>query len=136
MGKWVKIFLNDKEYKGLYQVAVIAVNNNYILFEEKFKKGVLKLSDIKSISDADISKRKLEKIHTIITKDILDDYNPYQQFAGKKCHIRLKCNSFFAFPQGYYDTKINSVTEDAIVITQREKTIAIKISDVLMIFEN
>jgi transcriptional regulator with XRE-family HTH domain len=135
VGKWAKIFLKDKEFQGLYQVAVIAVNNSYIVFEDNSKRGVLKISDIKSMSDADISKRKLEKMEPISTIEISEDYNPYKQFIGKKCTIRLKCNSLLSFPQGYYNPKVCSVNEDGILIEQTGKTIAIKICDVLMIIE-
>jgi transcriptional regulator with XRE-family HTH domain len=136
VGKWVKIFLNDKGFQGLYQVAVIAVNNNYIIFESNLKRGVIKISDIKTMIDAGISKRKAEKMQPIKTMEISEDYNPYKQFIGSNCNIKLNCNSLLSFPQGYYDAKINSVAEEGIIIEQSEKSIAIKISDVLMVIEN
>lgn len=135
VGKWVKIFLNDKEFQGLYQVAITAVNDEYILFEKNLKKGVLKISDIKSMSDADISKRKLDEMQAVTTMEITDDYNPYQELIGLNCQIRLKCNSYFSYPQGYYDVKVISAAEDGIIIEQGKKTIAVKISDILMIVE-
>jgi len=136
VGKLVNIFLKDKEFQGLYQVAVTAVNDRYVLFEEKSKMGVLKIFDIKSISDTDADKRKLEKMQPIITKEMLDDDNPYQQFVGKCCNIRLKCNTLFTTAQGFYHAEISSVTEDGIIVAQKEKMSAIKISDVLMIIES
>jgi transcriptional regulator with XRE-family HTH domain len=135
VGKWVKILLNDKEYQGLYQAAVLAVNNHYIIFEEKAKRGILKTPDIKSMSNFNFSDKKLEKMQPIMPMEISNDYNPFSEFVGKNCLIRLKCSSFFSFPQGYYDAKIESTTEDGIVISQKGKSTAIKISDVLMIIE-
>lgn len=135
VGKWVKIFLNDKEYQGIYQAAVLAINNHYIIFEEKAKRGILKTSDIKSMTSFNFSDKKLEKMQPITPMEISNDYNPFNEFVGKNCLIRLKCSSFFSSPQGYYDAKIESTTEGGIVISQKGKNTAIKIADILMIRE-
>lgn len=135
VGKWVKIFLNDKEFQGLYRVAIIAANNKFVLFEQKSKKGVVKIADIKSMLDSDISKRKLESMKPIVTKEISEDYNPYEHFINVNCHIRLKCNSLFSSMQGYYNVKIKSVVQAGVIVEQKGKEIAIKVSDVLMIIE-
>lgn len=135
IGKWVKIFLDDKEFKGLYKVGIVAMNKEFIIFEDKAKKGVIKISDIKSMSSEDISKLKYDKIKSIATREISDEYIPYKEFQGITCNIRLKCSSLFTTPQGYYHAKVFSVTEGGIIIEQKGKEIAIKTSDILMIME-
>ena len=135
LGKYVKILLDDKEFQGLYQVAIISVNDNYIVFEENSKKGVLKTQDIKVISEANISGKKSLKAPQILSLELSDDVNPYEQFIGKTCMIRLKCNSFFSYPQGFYSCEIHSVTNDNITIAQKESLVIVKISDVLLVKE-
>ncbi|ERI93673.1 DNA-binding helix-turn-helix protein [Clostridiales bacterium oral taxon 876 str. F0540] len=135
-GKWVKIYLNDREFQGIYRAAVVAVNSNYIIFEQKSKKGVLKTSDIRSISNLSIMPKRPESAETIVTREFSENCNPYEGFEGKICHIRLKCNSLFTSFQGYYDAEISSVSEDGIIIIQKGKETAVKTSDILMIIEN
>jgi Predicted transcriptional regulators len=135
LGKYAKILLDDREFQGLYQVFIIGVNDNYIVFEENSKTGVLKTQDIKVISEANISSKKSLKVPQIIITELSYNINPYEQFIGKTCKIRLKCTRFLSYPQGFYSCEIQSVTNENITIAQKGSLVMVKISDVLMIKE-
>jgi transcriptional regulator with XRE-family HTH domain len=138
LGKWVKIFFNDKEFQGFYQIAVIAINNEYILFKNiKGKKGILTIENIQSISEADIYKKTKDhkKIPEIVLEDAYDNNNLLKTFIGNHCQVHFTCKSLFTFPQGIYDATVNTVTEDNILVEYNDKTSVIMTKQLLTLIE-
>lgn len=76
LGKWVKVFLNDREFNGLYCIAIVAEVKSFLLFiGDKGKRGLLNISAISSITDAD--KEKYKELPKIPSEDVplnLADY--------------------------------------------------------------
>lgn len=72
LGKWVKIFFNDQKFQGLYCIAAVAEEENFLLFiDAKGKRGLLNISAISSIMDADKEKyKKLPKLPVSVVKPI------------------------------------------------------------------
>ncbi|ERK31906.1 helix-turn-helix domain-containing protein [Clostridium intestinale] len=135
IGRWVKIFLDDRGFGGLYQVAMLNTDDNYLLFhDKKGKKGILKIKSILSISDADIYKKTSTKIPDI-QLDNLPLSNPLKYFEGKRCMIRYICKSMFTTPQGHFDVLVEKITPDEILINSKDKKSIIKLNRILMINE-
>jgi transcriptional regulator with XRE-family HTH domain len=135
IGRWVKIFLDDRGFGGLYQVAMLNTDDNYLLFhDKKGKKGILKIKSILSISDADIYKKTSTKIPDI-QLDNLPLSNPLKYFEGKHCMIRYICKSMFTTPQGHFDVLVEKITPDEILISSKDKKSIIKLNRILMINE-
>lgn len=138
LGRWVKVFLDDREFQGLYQVAVVSISSEYILFENtKAKRGILTVKNIKSISDADIYKRnkKQDKIPEIKIKDTLDYSNFLQIFIGTHCQIRTTCKTIFGSHIGFYDAEIEAITEGEILVQHNNIKTVIKMEDLLVLIE-
>jgi transcriptional regulator with XRE-family HTH domain len=135
IGRWVKIFLDDRGFGGLYQVAMLHIDDDYLLFhDKKGKKGILKIKSILSISDADIYKKTSTKIPDIYL-DNLPLSNPLKYFQGKRCMIRYICKSMFTTPQGHFDVLVEKITPDEILINNKNKKSIIKLNRILMINE-
>ncbi|PJI08133.1 MULTISPECIES: helix-turn-helix domain-containing protein [Clostridium] len=135
IGRWVKIFLDDRGFGGLYQVAVLDVNNDYILFQNrKGKKGILTAKSIISISDADVYKKSSDKIPEIVLRDVTE-INFFEYFKGKHCTVHFICKSMFAGPQGCFDALVKEITDDEILIINRKRNSVIKIERILMMVE-
>ncbi len=135
IGRWVKIFLDDRGFGGLYQVAMLNIDDDYLLFhDKKEKKGILKIKSILSISDADIYKKTSTKIPDIYL-DNLPLSNPLKYFEGKRCMIRYICKSMFTTPQGHFDVLVEKITPDEILINNKNKKSIIKLNRILMINE-
>lgn len=135
IGRWVKVFLDDKGFGGLYQVAMLHTDDNYLLFhDKKNKKGILRIKSILSISDADIYKKTSTKIPDI-QLDNLPLSNPLKYFEGKHCMIRYICKSIFSTPQGYFDAIIEKITTDELLINNKGTKSIINLDRILMINE-
>ena len=86
VGKWVKVFLKDKEFNGFYCIAIIAIKNSYMLFmDDKGKQGLLDMTTITSISGYNDHKHKkqLEKLPSIPRLELNGDLLNY--FMEKLC---------------------------------------------------
>ncbi|MBK1813596.1 helix-turn-helix transcriptional regulator [Clostridium sp. YIM B02505] len=135
LGRWVKIFLDDKVYEGIYETAIIAMDNDYIMFQDKkSKRGIVAIESIISVSDADIYKRKQDNIPEVTLQEetgtALLEY-----FKGKRCKIRFKCKSIFTKPQGYFDVLVERITCDEVCIDSKGSKSIIKLDRILFIEE-
>ena len=136
LGKWATILFYDKECQGLPFVAIVALSNEYVMFENRSKKGLIRISDIRSIYEAKPSKKQSLKLPGITPFELLDDHNPYLNFMDKKCLIRFRRGPFSAqYFGGYNSAQIKSIAEDTITIQRKSATIIIKTADILMIME-
>ncbi len=142
IGKWVKIFLNDNEFKGLYCAAILAITEGRILFiDEKGKKGLLNLSDVVSVSEADVYKKKnrLQSLPPPPKLDLNGDTSLLLQFTDAECDIRLKQTTPFNYvkPGGFYRVRVSSADGEEIVICNSNNAISvIRQKDILLIIEH
>lgn len=135
IGRWVKIFLNDHEFKGLYQVALLAISKDYILFHDrKGKKGILSVKSIISMSDADIYKRNPEKAAPISLEN-MSDKNFIEYFQGKHCQVRLICDSLLNSFHAFFDVIVEKITDNEILIKSTKTESIVKLDKILMITE-
>lgn len=134
--QWVKIFLNDREFHGFHCIAVVSEIGNYLLFiDNKGKKGLLNLSAISSIGDADTKKYKaLPKIPSVNS-----DLNLTNYFADVKCNLRKRQQHPFSVtkPTGFYSAAVNEINEEKIAVqdTAQNKTYTIAANELLYIIE-
>lgn len=138
LGKWVKVFLDDESFGGFYEIAIIAIDQEYLMFHNtKDQLGIVSIRNIKSISEADIYSRrkKAEDIPTISLRTFPDGYNMLQYFVGKQCKIHLECKSLFRSPGSFYKSEISDITEDSILITYKKQKSVIKKNRILAIIE-
>ncbi len=136
LGKWVTILLYDKEFRGLPLAAIVAVNSEYVMFESKAKKGLFKLADIRSITEAKLSRKQESKLPRVTPFELPDGYDPCLYFIGKKCLIRFRRGPFSAqYFGGYNSAQIKAIAEGTITIMRKAAEIVIKTSDILMIME-
>lgn len=136
--KWVKLFLNDKEFNGFYCVAIIEIGNNFLIFmDEKGKMGMLNISAITSVSEADTSKYK--ELPELFNVQSEKNNVSSELFIGKACDVKLRQEApllNFTKPGGIYNAHIVSITDNEIILKeQNEKLCTITLSNVLFIKE-
>lgn len=139
IGRWVKLFLKDKAYQGFYCIAIIGMNQSHVLFmDDKGKRGVLDLSTISSISDADVNrhKKRLENLPAI-PKEGTSQSTLFQYFHEKTCEIRLKQNNLsFTKMAGYYAVVVRAITDNSITVCGSNGLLStLKLTDILFIKE-
>lgn len=135
LGKWVKIYFNDKGYGGVYQAGVIDINDKYLLFiDEDNKLGILTIKNIHSIKLADIYKKK-EHVPRFDIHEHAGSYNLLYNFLGKTCEIHLVCKSYFSAPGGFFGALIEDITIDSIIVLYNKKRSIINIDDLLIMME-
>jgi transcriptional regulator with XRE-family HTH domain len=135
IGRWVKIFLDDPAYGGLYQVAIYAVKKDFIIFEDtKSKIGIVSIDKIASISDSYIYDKPNKKIPSITLNNTLFQ-DSLKYFEGKHCQLHLVCKSLFSHPQGYFDALVEKMSGDEILINVNQKKSIIKFEKLLVMVE-
>ena len=124
VGKWVKIFLDEQSFGGFYQVAIIAMDEKFLLFQNTDSTiGIVTVKNIKTITEADIYRRKKnpDDIPKITLKTVPEDYNMLNYFVVRNCKIHLECKSLFRSPGGFYNAVISDVSEDSILVTYKNQ---------------
>lgn len=137
--KWVKLFLNDKEFHGFYCIAIIEIGKDFLAFiDDKGKVGMLNISTIASVSEANTRKYKELPNLSNTPTEILETLP--ECFDGKLCTIRLRqeisgSHNFTKLGAISY-VHINVVTDRQITVSdQHQKTCTVIPSDVLFIME-
>lgn len=137
IGKWLQIFLKDKEFNGFYRVVLISIQNTQLLLmDDKCKAILIDMTSVGTISEL-TSEKQIKKLPIISADKKIPDIRGY--FIDKKCDIRLKQElPFLAFnkPGGFYSVWVISIS-DEVVIAQDMKgdKHTVKMSDVLFIKE-
>ncbi len=135
--KWVKLFLNDKEFHGFYCVAITEIGKDFLAFiDDKGKVGLLNISAITSVSEADTRKCKALPKLSNAPSEILKTLP--KCFDGKLCTIRLRQEKGFGFTkQGAIPyVHINAITDSQITASEQNgKMCTVIPSDVLFIKE-
>ncbi len=133
--KWVKIFLNDREFQGLYCIAIVAEVENFLLFiDDKGKRGLLNISAISSITDAD--KEKYKELPKIPSEDI--DLNLADYFTDMKCNLkkRQQLSLSVVKPISFCSVTVNEInTEKIIIHDKKSKTSTVAATEMLCIME-
>lgn len=141
VGKWVQVFLNDKEFQGFYCIALIAIWKSYLFFmDDKGKHGLLNEVAVRSISEFSNGKKPKREFPNPSCREEVCNTN---YFLGKKCEIRLRQEGFisllgtgFVKPGGFYSATIESISHDAVnVLDQHDCKHTVKLADVLFIKE-
>lgn len=135
LGKWVKIFLNDIGYGGVYQAGVIDIDDKHLLFiNQDNELGLLSIKRIRSIMLADIYKRK-KAVPNFTINEHKAGHNLLDNFLGKTCEIHVSCQSYITSPGGFYRAVIEKITENNIMIQYSNKRSMIELEELLVIFE-
>lgn len=142
LGKWVTLLLNDIDLGTIPLAAITAMNYDYVVFEMKGKMGAIKTSDIKTISEANISEKKAAALSPIKVFDLKNGDNPYKMFIGKKCSIKLRRD----FSPGIFSgsvsvawlpsTEIIAVTDGNMTVLYKKKEMLVNTGDVLTVIES
>lgn len=135
VGKWVQVFLNDREFNGFYCVALICIQKSFFIFmDEKRKLILIEQSSIRSISEFEKSTSKLPTIPKQETVAYIDAY-----FLKKKCDLKLKQeNPIWGYnkPGGFYSILFENISDNIITIQDvNGNRQSIKLADVLFIKE-
>ena len=73
VGKWVRIFLKDREFNGLHCVALVSIQKSYlIIMNDKGKLGFIDGYSVSTISDF-VDKKKQMKLPPIPSKESIKD---------------------------------------------------------------
>lgn len=135
LGKWVKVFLNDREFNGLYCIAIVAEVKSFLLFiGDKGKRGLLNISAISSITDAD--KEKYKELPKIPSEDVplnLADY-----FTNMKCNLKKRQQLPFSVvkPISLCSVTIDEINAEKIVVhDKKSKTYTVAATEMLYIME-
>ena len=132
IGKWVQIFLKDREFHGFHRVAAVAISNSLLLFmDDKGQYGLLQESSIRSISCLPAEKAALPPI-----PECKGDISNF--LMGKKCEIRLKQSVPFTYakPGAFYPVTLDDLSEGIITLQGAHSSKGtVMLSDVLFIKE-
>ena len=139
VGKWVRIFLKDREFNGLHCVALVSIQKSYlIIMNDKGKLGFIDGYSVSTISDF-VDKKKQMKLPPIPSKESIKDIGNY--LVGKRCDVRLKQNNLllglgFIKPGGFYSVTIENISNDEVIACDLNKCKhTSRLSDVLYIKE-
>ena len=133
--KWVKIFLRDGEFHGFYCVAIIEIGKEFLVFlDDKGKAGLLNISAIASISEADSRKyRELPELSNV-PSEILKTLP--ECFGGKVCTIRFRREKGGAKQSAIPGVHIDAITDSRVTARGRDgETYTVYTLDVLFIKE-
>ena len=137
IGKWLQIFLKDREYNGFYRVGLMSIQKTQLFVIDDKCKGILvDLNSVSTISEL-TDEKQIKKLPAIPTGKIIPNISDY--FIDKKCDIKMKQEQpllGFQKPGGFYSVLISSIS-DEIVTAQDMKgnKHIIKMSDILFIKE-
>lgn len=133
--RWVKLFLNDKEFHGFYCVAIIEIGKDFLVFiDDKGKVGLLNISTITLISEADIRKYKELPPLSDTPTEILSSLP--ECFDGKLCTIRLRQEKGSIKRVAIASVHINSISDAQITASdQNGNMCTVNLSDILFIME-
>ena len=137
LGRWLQIFLKDKEFNGFYRVGLIAIQNTrLLLMDEKRKAVLLDISSVCTIS-ALTDEKQTGKLPMLPASETIPNANDY--FINRNCDIKLKQGQpLFGFnkPGGFYSVLVTGISDEVITAQDRKgKKHTVKMSDVLFIKE-
>ena len=85
IGKWVRIFLKDQEFKGFHCVAFVAMYNSFlIIMDDKGKLGLVDGDSVNTILDF-ANEKKIMKLPAIPDREAVKDICSY--LVNRKCDV-------------------------------------------------
>ena len=137
IGKWLQVFLKDKEFNGFYCVGLIAIQNTQLLLMDDRGKSILvDTSSVNSISNF-TNEKQIEKLQAIPSNETITDVGYY--FINKKCDIKFKQEHpllGFNKPGGFYSVLVMSISDEIITVHDvKNRRLTFKMSDVLFMKE-
>lgn len=138
LGQWATMFLHGKDMTLIKLAAITAMNDEYIVFEKESKMGIIKISEIKSISEPMINEKKANALPPISTFELRDCDNPYKLVIGRPCIIMLKQRDFSLIrnSQSFTSATITEITDGNLTVSFRGKELIIKADDIFVVIEN
>lgn len=137
IGKWLQVFLKDKEFSGFYCVGLVAIRSTLLLFMDH--KGKAILIDTSSVSTicSFTNERQMKKLPAIPSGETITNLG--ESFTNKKCNIKLKQEHPLLGvqkPGGFYAVLVTRISDGAVAARdEKGGTITVKMSDVLFIKE-
>ena len=132
IGKWVQLFLKDREFHGFYRVAIVAISQPLLLFmDDKGQYGLLQENSIRSISCLPVEQTPLPPIPK--RREKISDF-----LIGKTCEVRLKQEEPFSYakPGDFYPATLYSIADGVIAFHDAHSSRStVMLSDVLFIKE-
>lgn len=137
IGKWLQVFLKDREFNGFYRVGLIAVQKTQLLFADDQCRAVLidgtSVCTVSELTD----EKQIKKLPLIPGAETVPNVRDY--FTDKKCDIKLKQEQpLFGFnkPGGFYSVLVAGISDEAVIAQDAKgNKHMIKMSDVLFIRE-
>lgn len=137
IGKWLQVFLKDKEFNGFYCVGLVTIRNTQLLLiDDKGKAIFLDTSSVRTISSF-TNERQMKKLPAIPSGEPITNLGEF--FTNKICNIKLKQDHpllGFQKPGGFYAVLVTRISDDAVAARdEKGGNITVKLSDVLFIKE-
>lgn len=137
IGKWVQVFLKDKEFNGFYCIALVAIQDSQLLFvDDKCKAILIAATSISTISNF-TKEKQMKKLPPIPDGETIADVGDC--FINRTCDIKMKQeHPLFGFnkPGGFYSVLIDCISADAATAHNLDGgSHIIKMADVLFIKE-
>jgi transcriptional regulator with XRE-family HTH domain len=137
IGKWLQIFVKDKEFNGFYCVGLISIKNTQLLLmDDKCKAILMDMTSVGTISEL-TNEKQIKKLPIIPADKIIPNISDY--FIDKKCDIRLKQKQpllGFNKPGGFYSVLVISISNKVVIAKDMKgNKHTIQMSDVLFIKE-
>ena len=137
IGKWLQVFLKDKEFNGFYCVGLVTIRNTQLLLiDDKGKAIFLDTSSVRTISIF-TNERQMKKLPAIPSGESITNLSKF--FTNKICNIKLKQDHpLLGFQKlgGFYAVLVTRISDDAVAARdEKGGNITVKLSDVLFIKE-
>lgn len=137
IGKWLQVFLKDKEFNGFYCVGLIAIQNTQLLLMDDNGKHILMdISSVNSISNF-TNEKQIKKLPALPSNENITDVSYY--FINKKCDVKFKQEHpllGFNKPGGFYSVLVMSISDEIVTVHDiKDRKHTFKMSDVLFIKE-
>ena len=137
IGRWLQVFLKDKEFNGFYCVGLIAIQNTQLLLMDDQRKAVfIDTTSVRAISEL-ADEKQTKRLPIIPAGETMPRVRDY--LIGKKCDIKLRQDHpllGFNKPGGFYSVWIASLSDEAVIAQDMQgNKHMIKMSDILFIKE-
>lgn len=135
IGKWVQVFLRDKEFQGFYCIAILEIRKSWLIFmDNKGKWGLMNEASVRSMSNLADNKMP-KKLPDLSCQGELSNLDSC--FSEKKFAIKLtQDRTGFTKPGGFWSVTVESTSDDAVTVCDKKGCKhTVKWSDVLFMKE-
>ncbi|MFV0393173.1 MAG: helix-turn-helix domain-containing protein [Coprobacillaceae bacterium] len=139
---WCNIELSRWDV-GYNQCYIVDQIGKYILFyqleKRQLKLGIIDGTQVDSITQTPLSKRKEKSLPEIPEYKREIDKELFMYFLKKRCNIQMRSpdlKSLILSADGYHDANIISVDDNVVIIKVNKETISIKKKEIVGMVEN